>query len=167
MKSKWLDWTPGSEIIEKNASPEPTKPSKPGLAGFVGMAPAHSYITRDSKAPSGRTSEGHQSNSQVASDGIASDPYAERLGAAMREVGRPDYPAGLIPWLGETNPRLYAELTERLPEDIQRLWEAHAPLEQFEKVLAHLLDAHRSACAVYKAHLEARQRSPRKETSGS
>ena len=158
MKSKWLDWTPGSETIEKTANPEPTKPTEPGFLGFEGEAPAHFSITRDSKSPSGRPRQCHQSEPEVANkDALPSDPYAERLGAAMREVARPDYPTGMIPWLGQANPRLYAELTERLPDEIHRLWSGHAPLEHFERVLHAWLETHRRACALYEAYLTARR----------
>jgi hypothetical protein len=47
MKSKWLDWTPGAEIMEKIARPKPSKPTEPGFVGFDGSTPADFAITRD------------------------------------------------------------------------------------------------------------------------
>ncbi len=38
MRSKWLNWQPGSEIIEQAPDAQPTKPSKPGSVGFEGTA---------------------------------------------------------------------------------------------------------------------------------
>jgi len=82
--------------------------------------------------------------------------YAQRLQACLALINSPDYPAGMVPWLDEAYPRLYAELTSRLPDDIHRLWEAHAPVEQFEGALNRLLGPHRQACALYRAHLSAK-----------
>jgi len=41
VKSKWLAWTPTVKTAEKRTDIEPTKPSKPGFAGSVGMTPEH------------------------------------------------------------------------------------------------------------------------------
>ena len=81
------------------------------------------------------------------------DPYAERMQVALRKINSPAYPAGMILWLEKTEPELHAELTERLPDEIHRLWEAHAPLERFEKTLSRLVSEHRRACALYRAYL--------------
>ena len=86
------------------------------------------------------------------------DPYAEKLQAAFQQVCQPDYPVGMVPWLGEVNPRLYAELTERLPNEMQTLWELRAPLEQFERVVDRWLETQRQGCALYRAHREAEQK---------
>jgi hypothetical protein len=40
MKSKWLDWTPQGQIIEKAATNEPSEPPKVGFEGFEGDHPA-------------------------------------------------------------------------------------------------------------------------------
>ena len=79
---------------------------------------------------------------------IVPDPYAERMQAALRKINSPAYPAGMIQWLKKAEPELYKSLTERLPDEIQRLWEAHAPLEQFEEALARLVSQHRRASAI-------------------
>src|SRR5271170_816630 len=107
-RSKWLDWKPertsvgfegpdpvGNLIVEalKNAVPpaqdvspdkimedaaqgEPTKPTDHGFVGIEGAASASSS-----------TSERRSS------------PYAERMDAALQQISRPDYPAGMILWL--------------------------------------------------------------------
>lgn len=80
-----------------------------------------------------------------------SDPYAERMRAALRDINPPDYPAEMIPWLGTAHPNFYAELTSRLPDEIHRVWNEHAPLEEFEIVLARLVSLHRQCCDLYRA----------------
>ncbi len=81
------------------------------------------------------------------------DPYAERIRVAFRQVNPPDYPTGMIPWLGTVHSDLYAELTSNLPDEIQRLWSERAPLEQFEAVLARLVSIHRWCCDLYRVEL--------------
>lgn len=39
MRSKWLDWKPGTETIENVHEAEPSKPTEPGSDGFVGPLP--------------------------------------------------------------------------------------------------------------------------------
>jgi hypothetical protein len=86
-------------------------------------------------------------------DSVArTDPYAERMRDAWRQVCRSDYPAGMIPWLGEAHPGLYAELTERLPDQIQHLWEARAPFRDFEAACQELVECHRSAVQLFRTH---------------
>ena len=68
VRSRWLEWTPGSGITEKTPNPEPTKATKPGSVGFVGTAPAHFSITCDSESRSDRDREGKRPESQVANE---------------------------------------------------------------------------------------------------
>jgi hypothetical protein len=83
------------------------------------------------------------------------DPYQERARASLARICRSDYPAGLIPWLGEKHPPLYEELTARLPDEIHRLWVERASLEQFDRILGLWLEAHRTACELYcKSHID-------------
>jgi hypothetical protein len=138
MRSKWLDWPLTPKIIEQEVGFEPSKPTKPGSVGFVGALPGAFPIT-------GKHGSGYKLP--------LSDPYAERMRVALREVNPPDYPAGMIPWLGTARPDLYAELTSSLPDEIQRLWSERAPLEQFEVVLARLVSFHRQCCDLYRAAL--------------
>lgn len=88
--------------------------------------------------------------------GQTGDPYAERMRAALREINWQDYPAGMIPRPGEEAASLYAMLTEDLPNEIHQLWEAHAPLQQFEETLARLVSEHHRAVALYRAYLVSR-----------
>lgn len=79
------------------------------------------------------------------------DPYQDRMEVFFEHICRPDYPAGMIPWLGEADPSLYELLTETLPNRISRLWADRAPLSQFDATVDSLLQAHRTACALYLA----------------
>jgi hypothetical protein len=75
--------------------------------------------------------------------------YSVRFTNALRGICSPDYPAGMIPWLRIHYPTLYDELTNRLPDQIHQLWTEHAPLGQFDRVLATWSDTHRKACELY------------------
>jgi hypothetical protein len=88
---------------------------------------------------------------------VESDPYARRVQAALQQISRPDYPAGMIIWLEEASPLLYDALTESLPDEIHHLWSEHAPLSQFEDSLRAIIETHQSACALYRTYLAAGQ----------
>ena len=139
MRSKWLDWPRSARIMDEMPSAEPTKPTKPGFVGFVGTS-ARSFSITQAHGPAGKLP--------------VSDPYAERMRAALREINLPDYAVGMVPWLGTTRPDFYAEITSHLPDEIQRLWSEHAPLDQFEAVLARLVSLHKECCHLYRsAHM--------------
>lgn len=88
---------------------------------------------------------------------IPDDEYSQRLKMALHSICRPDYPIGMIPWLGEHRPDVHAELTEKLPEEMSRLWIAHRPLDEFDQVLRLWSEAHRKACNLYRASGAAKQ----------
>ena len=88
---------------------------------------------------------------------ISDDEYSVRLQSVLRSICRPDYPAGLIPWLGEQHPDMYFTLTEKLPEEMRRLWTEHRPIDEFDKVLGLWVDAHKTACGLYLASGDAKQ----------
>jgi hypothetical protein len=79
-----------------------------------------------------------------------SDAYAERMRKALDSLCTPTYPGGMIAWLDSAYPDFYAELTSRLPDEIQQLWSERAPLEQFESVLVRLLTLHKQCCDLYR-----------------
>jgi acetoacetate decarboxylase len=83
---------------------------------------------------------------------LSATDYHARVEATLQAVCRPDYQAGIIPWLEQGNPALYEDLTSRLPDLIHRLWEAQAPLEEFQRVVDEWLAAHRRACDLYHEH---------------
>jgi len=47
MRSKWLDWQPSPEIIQKRKGGEPSKPTEPRSEGFVGSPSGSPSITRE------------------------------------------------------------------------------------------------------------------------
>jgi hypothetical protein len=87
---------------------------------------------------------------------MVAKPYAEHMQAALRKINSPAYPAGMILWLEKAAPELYADLTERLPDEIHRLWEAFAPLGQFDETLVRLVSQHRRASVLFRAYLASR-----------
>jgi hypothetical protein len=92
--------------------------------------------------------------------------YSSRAQAALAQINRPDYPAGMIPWLGEAHPDLYDELTSRIPDEIDLAWKCQAPLAEFEAILARLVQTHRQACELYRAQ-QAAQTEPTTTTKTS
>jgi hypothetical protein len=60
-------------------------------------------------------------------------------------------PAGMFVWLRSHAPRLYADLTDRLPDRIQRLWEEGASVEEFKLAVRRLEESHRAARGFYDA----------------
>lgn len=60
-------------------------------------------------------------------------------------------PAGLLPWMRERCPSLYADLTARLPDRMQRLWEGGASIEEFTPAVGLLEEQHRVARGFYLA----------------
>jgi hypothetical protein len=139
MRSKWLDWPGVAETIERSTGREPTKPTKRGSVGFVGGASLTVSINRGPRPEAILP---------------VSDPYAERMTAALHEISGGDYPAGMVLWLDAACPDSYAELTSRLPDEIHQLWSNHASLEQFESALARLVSLHRHCCDLYRARLD-------------
>lgn len=45
-----------------------------------------------------------------------SDPYGDRLRAALDSVCKPDYRAGMLPWLAENRPDLHRLLVVGIPD---------------------------------------------------
>lgn len=78
------------------------------------------------------------------------DKYSRLLQSALAKVCRSDYPAGMILWLRDAFPLLYVELIDGLPDEMDRLWSGHAPLKEFEQILDVWVEAHRTACEMYK-----------------
>ncbi len=58
-------------------------------------------------------------------------------------------PAGMMPWLRERAPRLYADITGRLPDRIQSLWEQGASIEEFKRAIVGLEEAQSCARSFY------------------
>jgi hypothetical protein len=77
-----------------------------------------------------------------------SDRYAAQMQAALAEINRSGHP-GTILWLDTAQPELYMELTSEIPDEIDRLWNSSAPLNQFQAVLDRLVAVHRQCCQLY------------------
>jgi len=58
-------------------------------------------------------------------------------------------PAAMLPWLRERAPHLYGDITGRLPDRIQELWEQGAPMEEFKAAVRRLEESHRAALDFY------------------
>jgi hypothetical protein len=172
-----MDWQPNARITADRAVMEPTKPSKPGSVGFEGSTPKHNSIIGPlENADSPRTgrvedimdtdlepeptkpTEVGIGGSECANsttlfippeERLTLDPYADRMDAMLRQIALPTYPEGMILWLETAHPDLYEELTSRLPDEISRLWNTGAPLEEFEGVLGRLVGTHREGCRLY------------------
>jgi hypothetical protein len=81
----------------------------------------------------------------------AEQDYHARVEAALEAICRPDYLPGMILWLEKVDPGLYDRLTCTLPDQISRLWNAHAPLYEFQGVVDEWLASHSRACSLFKS----------------
>jgi hypothetical protein len=75
--------------------------------------------------------------------------YHASVEAALDAICRPDYPPGMILWLESADAGLYNRLTRSLPNRISYLWNAHAPLDNFQTVVDEWLATHRRACSLF------------------
>jgi hypothetical protein len=123
MRSPWLDWPNSSQIIRQITDSEGTKLTKPAFGSFGTSAPVSFPIISGQELP-------------------ITDPYAERMQAALRQIAVPSYPQGMILWLETGDPQAYAELTSDIPDEIARLWKERAPLQKFEAVLSRFVSLH-------------------------
>jgi hypothetical protein len=138
MRSKWLDWPLPPKVTEIPLGNKATKPTKPSSVGFVGAVPPR-FCKADTSCAEAKLP--------------VSDPYALRMKAALNQINAPDYPVGMMAWLGCALPELYVELTVHLPDEIQRLWSDRASLIEFEFFLARLVSLHRQCCELFVASL--------------
>ncbi len=76
--------------------------------------------------------------------------YHARVETALGVICRPDYPPGMILWLETADSDLYDRLTCRLPNLISGLWNAHAPLNEFQTVVDEWLNSHERACTLFR-----------------
>jgi hypothetical protein len=83
------------------------------------------------------------------------DRYAFQVQKMLRHMNQPDYPSGMILWLGSSHPWLYRILVSYLPDIIHSQWEHRLPIHEFKRTLDDLLEVHRAAVLLYRA--EARQ----------
>jgi hypothetical protein len=144
-KSKWLRWEPSPGIIEKPPSPHPSKPTKPSSVGSEGPSAVVSQIDRRGK-------HGETWWEELAIGDARGDyEYRDRLQAALRSIC-PQYPAGMLCWLGKADAALYDVLTRQQPDLIRDLWNTHAPIEEFNRAVDNWLGTHRRACSRFRQH---------------
>jgi hypothetical protein len=55
----------------------------------------------------------------------------------------------MVPWLRENQPALYDQLVSNLPDEIHRLWEGQAPLDEFQRIIDIWLEAYRTGFEMY------------------
>ena len=116
IRSKWLDWRPGDEIMAKSTHPQPTKPTESAFVGFEGTAQRFFPITRDLTARS------------------------ERVRAVL---GALVDPPGLSDWVKRERADLTTRGWE-LTQQIDAAW--CAPLAEFERALERLAAHHAECC---------------------
>jgi hypothetical protein len=80
--------------------------------------------------------------------------YHAAVEAALKAICRPDYEPGMILWLEKADPGLYDRLTCRLPDLISLLWNAHAPLGEFQRVVDEWLATHTRAYSMFHTSCE-------------
>jgi hypothetical protein len=141
IRSKWLDWQPADEIMEKSTGAKPTKPTEMGFVGFEGTAQRAFPITRDFTARS------------------------DRVRAALRALVDPP---GLSDWVKSERPDLTIGGSD-LIRQIDAAW--CGPLNEFERALERLTAHHAECCREFGARqgkpisrfLEGRQETGRGE----
>ncbi len=116
IRSKWLDWQPGDEVIERSVGAKPTKPTEIAFVGFEGTARRDFPITCD----------------------LA--PRADRVRAVLGAIIDP---SGLSDWVKAERVDLTARGLE-LTQQIDAAW--CAPLAEFERALERLTAHHAECC---------------------
>lgn len=72
-----------------------------------------------------------------------------RMRSAVERVRLAPYRPGMIKWLEGQNPTLYMVLTDKLPQQIEKLWSEACPEGEFQEVLDRWVEMHAAACALY------------------
>jgi hypothetical protein len=121
IRSKWLDWQPGNEIIEKSTRAQPTKPTEGVFVGSEGPAQRDFPITRD---------------------------LTGRLERVRAVLGALVDPPGLSDWVKAERPDLTAR-GSKLAQDIDATW--CSPLGEFEWAVERLAAHHAQCCREFGA----------------
>ena len=77
------------------------------------------------------------------------DPYWRLADRALNRICQRPYLPGAVNWLKREKPSLHRVLTLTIPKQIDQLWDAQAPLDHFEAVLAFWVDTHQDAIDQY------------------
>lgn len=79
------------------------------------------------------------------------DSFGKFAGLFRSCVFRIWNPPGMLPWLRERCPRLYSELTVRLPDRVCELWQEGASLEEFARAIRDLEEVRLRAVGFHSA----------------
>lgn len=137
--SRWLTWIPSGPIMEKTTEHQLPGLPKPdsGSFGSPALGVSRKIETRDGLP--GADPNLHRDRAYVAA-----------FEAAMDEMRAATMPEGCLPWLAESDSRLYRLLTKALPDNLQEVWATPGDhLPAFQWVLDRIVDAHRKARQLY------------------
>jgi hypothetical protein len=132
MRSKWLEWTRGSEVIGKEPDMSPTKPAKPSSVGSEGEPSAAFSIIHDPACVG------------------PVDDAARRARVRAVLCALPELPA-MTEWLQEEQPEVWARCCSLL-RHIDAVWFARSP--EFEWAITGFVAAFGDARELYRVHLQ-------------
>jgi hypothetical protein len=78
-----------------------------------------------------------------------SDPYWQVAMKAQVRLAELGWVFGIGKWLKEADPGLYSNLYIETPGKIDRLWESHGSMDEFQAVLDEWVEAHRQALSLW------------------
>jgi len=94
-----------------------------------------------------RLAQRHQA--EIAWETREHDPYWQRAMDTLKRLCQLDWPIGLGAWLEENANAPYRSLYVTVPNEIDRVWDARAPLGELQAVLDRWAGAHREALTLY------------------
>ncbi len=77
------------------------------------------------------------------------DPYWCRLMAAWRQIADQEYLPGAMQWAEKHHPDLYYRVTNELPAEWERLWDANASLDDFQAAVDRWVAAHEELIGLF------------------
>ena len=77
------------------------------------------------------------------------DPYWVRVMAAWRQIAAHKHLPGAMAWTARFHPDLYRKVTSELPGEWEELWDANAPLDDFQAALDRWVAAHEGLIGLF------------------
>ncbi len=77
------------------------------------------------------------------------DPYWCRLMAAWRQIADHEYLPAAMQWAEKHHPDRYHRVTSELPTEWEHLWDANAPLDEFQAALDRWVAAHEELIGLF------------------
>ncbi len=108
----------------------------------TGSLPSPNGVSLDRPAPPTADKDRHENR--------WSDPYWQAATNAQTQITELGWEIGIGEWLEKVHPRLYHDIYDRIPHEIDALWETDAPFEQFKAVLCQWVEAHRTAVSQWR-----------------